>query len=210
MTTLGDSRIPRTWRVGCDRYSTSEWLALKTRHSRTQLNPDRKLRRPQFDTKSISQCSSVLVTSALFVFIADIEYATMTKFSFLSRHVLLAVHVISFLHLSFAISGSVCSTGIYKDLLFLSDYAPAKSYCSIHYPVLPTSVTITAGAVKKGYQRRNLQQTTTASKPAAGVYAKWSSLLSSAPAIVSTVCSCIEKPSTKTASTELQNLLSSV
>lgn len=139
-------------------------------------------------------------------------HTSMTKYSIPSRLVLVAVHVIGFfLHPSSAGSGSVCSTGIYKDLLFLSDYAPAKSYCSIHYPVLPASVTITAaGAVEKGYRRRNLQRAITNSKPAAGVETKWSGLLASAPAIVGTVCSCIEKPSTKTASAELQNLLSRV
>ncbi|MCJ1270507.1 hypothetical protein MMC22_010404 [Lobaria immixta] len=117
----------------------------------------------------------------------------MTKFSIPSRLVLLAVHVISFCHPS---SAGICSTGIYKDLLFLSDYAPAKSYCSIHYPVLPASVTITAaGAVEKGYRRRNLQRAATTSEPAAGVEARWSSLLASAPAILGTIT--ITPPKTK-------------
>jgi hypothetical protein len=62
--------------------------------------------------------------------------------------------LVSSLPLSFASpvearSGSVCSTGLYKDLLFLELYPPAETWCSAHYP--PSVVTKTASAKKKRY-----------------------------------------------------------
>jgi hypothetical protein len=124
---------------------------------------------------------------------------------------LVLLAVFSFLHLSSVVLGSVCSSGIYKNLLFLSNYAPAESYCSVHYPVPAATVTVTASAAKKG--RRHPQPATTTSKTTTiaasnnKAQATWSSLLSSAHAIISTACSCIETPSTKTASTKLRCLL---
>jgi hypothetical protein len=43
-----------------------------------------------------------------------------------------------------AATGSVCTSGVYKDLLFLSTHAPAESYCSAHFPLPTVTATVTA------------------------------------------------------------------
>lgn len=75
-------------------------------------------------------------------------------FSNLLPEYLLALTLLVSLQLSLASpvearSGSVCSTGIYKDLLILELYPPAEAWCSAHYP--PSVVTTTASAKKKRY-----------------------------------------------------------
>jgi hypothetical protein len=49
-------------------------------------------------------------------------------------------------------SGAVCSSGIYKDLLFLSAYAPAQAYCSANYaqPVVTRRVNKRWGLEERG------------------------------------------------------------
>jgi hypothetical protein len=49
-------------------------------------------------------------------------------------------------HNVFAAPGAACSSGIYKAILPLSNYAPAESYCSAHYPVSAVTVTASKGA----------------------------------------------------------------
>jgi hypothetical protein len=107
---------------------------------------------------------------------------------------------ISCLIISQAAGAKVCSSSPYKDLLFLSKYAPAQSYCTAHYPLPTTTVTVTAAAKTA---RAVVSTTTTSAAKVAGNDAVWSSILSSAKAIVSTVCSCIDTRPTKTVRTSV-------
>ena len=114
--------------------------------------------------------------------------------------------------------GAACSSGIYKALLPLSNYAPAESYCSQHYP--QPAVTVTATQKKKVKRATTVPTTTTMTTKASTTTSKtsmttskttsqspqesqWSSLLKAAGSIISTACSCIETPVTVTVSSTL-------
>jgi hypothetical protein len=60
-------------------------------------------------------------------------------------HFFSVVSTLAVAQLTFALS-DVCNSGIYKDLLPLSTYAPAESFCSTHYPQSTITATVTASA----------------------------------------------------------------
>jgi hypothetical protein len=61
----------------------------------------------------------------------------------MARLLVSLVVLFNFVTSAIAAPGSACSSGIYKQLLTLSAYAPAESYCFAHFP-LPTSTVTTA------------------------------------------------------------------
>src|ERR1700761_1569198 len=57
------------------------------------------------------------------------------------------------------LAGSICNNFPYVDLLFLEIYPPAESFCSMHYPLSPTTVTITVStATPVALKLRNLNR----------------------------------------------------
>jgi hypothetical protein len=82
-------------------------------------------------------------------------------------------------------SGAVCTSGIYKDLFFLSAYAPAQAYCSAQYPqpvvskrvnkswgleergatILPTTTTTTTTTTTSTSSTTSTTSTTTSQAP---------------------------------------------
>jgi hypothetical protein len=106
--------------------------------------------------------------------------------------------------------GSVCSNGVYRNLLFLSAYPPAESFCSARYPQPKVTVTVTAHRHRmRGTSElptttsttSTTSTTTTSTTPTCtGTCAQWSSWENAAGAALSTFCSCIEHPQTVTVS----------
>lgn len=116
------------------------------------------------------------------------------------------------------VAGSVCSSGIYADLLPLSAYPPAAAFCSSHFPEPKCSVTATAtqalhkrlpapnakGGIVTVYGKPTTTTTsvhttaTTTAKPLSGVLTEnaipylFGQLELLAEDFVSTACSCIE------------------
>ncbi|KAF2817198.1 uncharacterized protein BDZ99DRAFT_529488 [Mytilinidion resinicola] len=107
--------------------------------------------------------------------------------------------LITLASLSLSASASVCSSGIYKDLLVLSAHPAAEIYCSLHYPLPKHTVTVTSTPHK--YANRHAPtsgkkfSTTAIPKDCT---AKWSSAYKTGGHFLSTLCSCIETPVTKT------------
>lgn len=134
-------------------------------------------------------------------------------------HLLLAVS----LFLTTVASTSVCSSAPYKDLLFLSSYAPAEILCSAVFPQPYITVTLTVGAAKakRGGAHTNTKTTTTkhtttttkspTSKSTTSTTPKsrcsecsvWSSCTAKGEAFLSTLCSCLEHPKTVTVRSSL-------
>jgi len=112
--------------------------------------------------------------------------------------------------------GSVCSSGIYNDLLPLSAYPAAESFCSSHFPEAKCTVTVT-GQPTQGVRKRlpatNVNagittsttsahtSVTTTAKPDSGILTEneipylFAQLELLAEDFLSTACSCIETPS---------------
>ncbi|KAK6077765.1 hypothetical protein SCUP234_06523 [Seiridium cupressi] len=98
-----------------------------------------------------------------------------------------------------ASQGSVCSSGIYPALTALRSDPVVVDYCNAHYPVKP--VTIFKRKVECRKKRPSTEPPATTSKPTISHSTtsttstkpnELSSLLSLAPKIVSTACSCIQ------------------
>ncbi|KAK6425017.1 hypothetical protein LTR95_016312 [Oleoguttula sp. CCFEE 5521] len=106
-------------------------------------------------------------------------------------------------------ANSVCSSGLFKDLLFLSAYPPAESFCSSRYPQPTVTVTAAKQSPKHRLRARYAHATTTrpsttttSTKEATTTCGKTCSVFTSCTKIgggfLSTLCSCIESPVTKT------------
>ena len=119
-------------------------------------------------------------------------------------------------------ASSVCSSGIYKNLLPLSTYSAAEAFCSSHFPEAKCTVTVTAQATqavhkrvpatnvsgdittvygKSGTTTTSAHTTTTTAKPTSGVLTErdipylFGQLELLADEFLSTACACIETPS---------------
>ena len=111
-----------------------------------------------------------------------------------------------------AAPGSACSSGIYQAFLPLSNYPPAESFCSTHYPQPVVTLTVTAPGSSHKYKRTpnstprpptspyytSTSTNTSHSSSINGQDQLWASLEYAAASFVSTVCSCIITPSTTT------------
>jgi hypothetical protein len=95
---------------------------------------------------------------------------------------------------------SVCSSGLYVSLIpYVQNYPPAQSYCTQYFPVSCTlvpnhkRVVATTVTTSKSTPKTPLVTTTTTSSinPTSSA---WSRCLFQAVSFVSTICSCIEKP----------------
>jgi hypothetical protein len=144
------------------------------------------------------------------------------------RHVVLALFWASSTYAS-----SPCSNAPYAELLFVSAFSGAEAFCSQHYPVSAVTVTAAKKVRRHAPPPRTTTTTThttstshstttrttsrtsttlgTSKSPTSvntctGACAAWSSLVSEGGQIISTLCSCIEKPSTITVSDLLQIL----
>jgi len=130
------------------------------------------------------------------------------------------------------VAGSVCSSGIYADLLPLSAYPPAAAFCSSHFPEPKCTVTATAtqalhkrlpapnakGGIITVYGKPTTTSTsvhttaTTTAKPLSGVLTEnaipylFGQLELLAEDFVSTACSCIETPSCVTVRSPVQRV----
>ena len=107
------------------------------------------------------------------------------------------------LHTLTLAASNVCSTGIYKRLRGLANFAPALQYCSKRYPV--PVVTVTSGVdtmtvfsvtvicvpsptdVPAGVEPRT---------PAANKASVYAELRQQSASVIKTACSCIEVPET--------------
>lgn len=102
----------------------------------------------------------------------------------------------------------ICQKLPYKDLLFLTDYAPAESFCSRYFPV-PT-VTVIIPAAGRRRLRRGLATTTaaplttsatTTPKTTSSSQSKdvvWASCIAQGGGFLGQLCSCIENTVTTT------------
>ncbi|THX02336.1 hypothetical protein D6D13_08398 [Aureobasidium pullulans] len=102
----------------------------------------------------------------------------------------------------------ICQKLPYKDLLFLTDYAPAESFCSRYFPV-PT-VTVIIPAAGRRMLRRGLATTTaaplttsaaTTPKTTSSSQSKdvvWASCIAQGGGFLGQLCSCIENTVTTT------------
>ncbi|CAD0043260.1 unnamed protein product [Aureobasidium pullulans] len=102
----------------------------------------------------------------------------------------------------------ICQKLPYKDLLFLTDYAPAESFCSKYFPV-PT-VTVIIPAAGRRRLRRGLATTTaaplttsatTTPKTTSSSQSKdvvWASCIAQGGGFLGQLCSCIENTVTTT------------
>jgi hypothetical protein len=96
-----------------------------------------------------------------------------------------------------AAPGAVCSSGIYKELLALSAYPAAESFCSSRFP-LPVSTVYSTVSPGGKHKRASTTSTTTTKKAASGLASILSNLEKNAESIISTACSCIETKRTIT------------
>ncbi|KAE9374706.1 hypothetical protein N431DRAFT_481863 [Stipitochalara longipes BDJ] len=96
-----------------------------------------------------------------------------------------------------AAAGSPCSKFPYAELLFLSAYPPAESYCSAHYPDPTKTITTTFTAPGRKARRTPGPDPTRAPVVPPG-NPIWSSLVAEGGSLVSTFCSCIEAQPTVT------------
>ncbi|THW89571.1 hypothetical protein D6D17_08738 [Aureobasidium pullulans] len=102
----------------------------------------------------------------------------------------------------------ICQKLPYKDLLFLTDYAPAESFCSRYFPV-PT-VTVTIPAAGRRRLRRGLATTTAAPLTSSAATTPtttsssqskdvvWASCIAQGGGFLGQLCSCIENTVTTT------------
>lgn len=121
-------------------------------------------------------------------------------------------------------AGAVCSQEPYAALLFLSAYAPAEQFCSQHYPQPAVTVTANARRLKRDGAKRSVcsnksgssskttkssaqptTRTTSKSSSASttasvntctGACASFKSCTEIGGGFLSTLCSCLEHPST--------------
>ena len=109
-------------------------------------------------------------------------------------------------------SGSVCSKLPYDLILPFSNYPPAESFCSSHYPIPPVTITTTVtSTVTPGNDKREAKTkkttvkttpTTTAKTTADARSKAWAACTSqlALSGVLSTACSCIETTPTTTVS----------
>lgn len=126
----------------------------------------------------------------------------------MARSTLLQLAVICLLSLIGLSSANdaVCQESLYKDLLFLADYAPAESFCTKYYPVPTITVTV-AAANRRGLRRRATSTTSavttsaavTSAAPTASATSSsrnknvvWASCVAQGVKFVGQLCSCIE------------------
>lgn len=119
---------------------------------------------------------------------------------------LAVICLLSLIGLSSA-NDAVCQEPLYKDLLFLADYAPAESFCSKYYPVPTITVTITA-ANRRGLRRRattttspvttSAATTASATSSSRSKSAVWASCVAQGGGFLGQLCSCIEVTPTVT------------
>ena len=92
-------------------------------------------------------------------------------------------------------ANAVCSHGLYGALLPLANYPPAENFCSLHFPPLEATVTITAGSAR---HRRRRTPAKVDANTRDELPQLWSNLVKEADNILQTFCSCIETPRTTT------------
>lgn len=107
-------------------------------------------------------------------------------------------------------AGAVCNKAPYNALLFLSNYAPAEAFCSSKYPqpvvtvTAQSTVTVTANTkmrrtlLPQPAKEIRVRGVTKTSTPCTGACKTWSSCSAKGGPALSTLCSCIEHPSTTT------------